>query len=130
MARLALQQGAAEGAVSPALRDDREAVNAAYDFAASVFDPNPESFSDMRRFYEPGLAYAGEDQLPRLAAIRCPTLVAAARADLFFSLEGRRQAAAAIPGAELLVLERAPHHLSFDPQDIEIVHQRVLTIVA
>ena len=130
VARLALQQSAAEGAISPALRKDRDALNATYDFAATVFDPTPESFSNTRRFYEPGLAYAAEDQLPRLAAIRCPTLVAAAQADLFFSLEGRRQAAAAIPGAELLILERAPHHLTFDPEDTEIFHQRVLTLIA
>ncbi|NOZ95434.1 MAG: alpha/beta fold hydrolase [Acidobacteria bacterium] len=49
------------------------------------------------------------DLRPELAAVRCPTLVVAARHDGFIPRERTEALAAAIPGARLTVLEGAGH---------------------
>lgn len=51
------------------------------------------------------------DLRPELGRIRCPTLVLAAERDLTFPLEHSQVLAAAIPGAELVVVPGAPHGL-------------------
>ena len=53
------------------------------------------------------------DQLARLAGVRCPTLVIVGEQDEPF-VEGSRQMAATIPGAELVVIPDAGHSPQFE----------------
>lgn len=49
------------------------------------------------------------DERPGLAAVRCPTLVVAARDDLLCAVERHVEIARLVPGAELVVLENCAH---------------------
>ncbi|WP_244472027.1 alpha/beta fold hydrolase [Prosthecomicrobium hirschii] len=49
------------------------------------------------------------DALPQLGAIRCPTLVMVGRQDRWSPLAQNEEIAAAIPGAELVVIENSGH---------------------
>ncbi len=56
-----------------------------------------------------GLAVKAHDVLDRLDAIRLPTLVIGADRDLSFSMDHPKTLAAAIPGAQLVMLKDAGH---------------------
>jgi pimeloyl-ACP methyl ester carboxylesterase len=56
-------------------------------------------------------AIADGDRTKRLRAIRCPTLVIHGRVDPLVDVSGGKATAAAIPGAELLVLDEMGHDL-------------------
>ena len=70
-----------------------------------------------RSFHPPGEArqlaaiLAHGNRKPRLADVKAPTLVIHGAADPLVPLEGGRDTAAAIPGAELLVIEGMGHDL-------------------
>ena len=51
------------------------------------------------------------DRTARLASLDCPTLVIHGRVDPLITLSGGEATAAAIPGAELLVLDTMGHDL-------------------
>jgi len=57
---------------------------------------------------------ARPDSRPLLPAIACPTLVMCGDADLVTPLEHSREIAAAVPGAELVVLDRCGHMLTME----------------
>ena len=57
---------------------------------------------------------AREDQRPHLAGITCPTLVVGGEDDLLTPPDCSREMAAAIPGAELLLLPRCGHLLTWE----------------
>lgn len=65
---------------------------------------------DMQAYARIVLAMAHHDPRPRLGEIRAPTLVVAGGRDLFLPVRIAEATAAAIPGAELLVLPRATHY--------------------
>lgn len=52
--------------------------------------------------------------LPPLGRVRCPTLVVRGSESTLLSDEGAREYAAQIPGAELLVVQGAGHHVHLD----------------
>ena len=54
----------------------------------------------------------------RLTAFRVPTLLVVGTEDSFFSVEGLREVAAAIPGARLQVLPGAGHSAYFEEPDV------------
>ena len=54
------------------------------------------------------------DSRPHLAAIRCPTLVVAAREDALMPLEVLREIADGIPGARLETVEESGHMVSLE----------------
>jgi pimeloyl-ACP methyl ester carboxylesterase len=90
---------------SPGFPPDLEAVA---DHAGRAFD---------RAFDPPGMArqaiavLASGDRTPRLRAIDAPTLVIHGADDRFFDVSGGRATAAAIPGAELVVIDGMGHDL-------------------
>ena len=57
---------------------------------------------------------ARPDSRPLLPRIACPTLVVCGDADVVTPLEHSREIAAAVPGAELVVLERCGHMLTME----------------
>lgn len=57
------------------------------------------------------------DSRPHLAAIACPTLVLCGREDALTPLEFHEEIAAAIPGAELLVVEHCGHMSTMERPD-------------
>jgi pimeloyl-ACP methyl ester carboxylesterase len=57
------------------------------------------------------------DPRPLLAAIRCPTLVMVGRQDRWSPLEQHQEIAAAIPGAELVVIENSGHMAPVEEPD-------------
>lgn len=57
---------------------------------------------------------ARADARPRLAAIRCPTLVACGDSDLLTPPEHSREIAAAIPGARLAIVPECGHMLTLE----------------
>ncbi len=54
------------------------------------------------------------DERPGLAAVRCPTLVVAARDDRLCGVERHEEIARLVPGAELVVLEDCAHLSPFE----------------
>ncbi|HRI18915.1 MAG TPA: alpha/beta fold hydrolase [Burkholderiaceae bacterium] len=60
---------------------------------------------------------ARPDSRPLLPAVACPTLVLCGDADLVTPLEHSREIAAAVPGAELVVIERCGHMLTMERPD-------------
>ena len=67
------------------------------------------------------------DSRPLLPAISCPTLVVCGDADVVTPLEHSREIAAAVPGAELVVLERCGHMLTMEhPDEVNAVLARWL----
>jgi pimeloyl-ACP methyl ester carboxylesterase len=70
-----------------------------------------------RSFYPVGIArqiaaiMASDNRAPALASVEAPTLVVHGDADPLIPLEGGRDTARAIPGAELLVIEGLGHEL-------------------
>lgn len=70
---------------------------------------------------------ARPDSRPLLPGIDCPTLVMCGDADLVTPLEHSREIAAAIPGAELVVVERCGHMLTMErPAEVNAALQRWL----
>ena len=59
-------------------------------------------------------AMARHDAWPRLGGLAVPTLVVGGTRDLFLPVRQLRDLAAAIPGAELLVLDGATHYLPLE----------------
>ena len=59
-------------------------------------------------------AIAGFDALPRLSAVRVPTLVLAGERDAATPVAATEALAAAIPGARHLVLPGAPHMMQIE----------------
>jgi pimeloyl-ACP methyl ester carboxylesterase len=57
---------------------------------------------------------ARHDAWPRLGEVRVPTLVVGGTRDLFLPQATLRATAAAIPDAELLVIEGASHYLPLE----------------
>jgi pimeloyl-ACP methyl ester carboxylesterase len=88
-----------------------------------AYPPEPEALrertlADFRRsYYPPGFArqYAAAvacpDRRPKLATIKAPTVVIHGAADPLVPLAGGQDTAAAIPGAELKVIEGMGHDL-------------------
>jgi pimeloyl-ACP methyl ester carboxylesterase len=74
---------------------------------------------------------ARPDSRPLLPGIACPTLVMCGDADLVTPLEHSREIAAAIPGAELVVVERCGHMLTMErPDAVNAALQRWLDALA
>lgn len=69
---------------------------------------SPHPFS-LTGFLRQGDAVRGHDALERLPALTCPTLVSAAGDDILVPPRLAREVAAAIPGAELRVIDGAGH---------------------
>ncbi|MFE0172155.1 alpha/beta fold hydrolase [Streptomyces sp. NPDC059002] len=81
---------------------------AASELAGRVFDRGYDALGMQRQ----GLAVvATGDRTERLRALKVPTLVVHGAADVVCDAGGGRATAAAVPGAELLVLEGMGHHL-------------------
>jgi pimeloyl-ACP methyl ester carboxylesterase len=83
-----------------------------------------EAYLDMLRRAGPGqlkrqnvAVAARPDSRPLLPGVACPTLVMCGDADIVTPLEHSREMAAAIPGAELVVLERCGHMLTMERPD-------------
>lgn len=92
-------------AASPGLAFD---VAAATERAGRVFDRGYDTLGIQRQ----GLAVvATGDRTERLRSLRVPTLVVHGAADIVCDVSGGRATAAAVPGAELLILEGMGHHL-------------------
>jgi pimeloyl-ACP methyl ester carboxylesterase len=90
--------------ISGPLWDERRARERAAERYDRCFHPAGTAF-------QLAAAIADGDRTRRLRAIRCPTLVIHGRVDPLVDVSGGEAAAAAIPGAELLVLEEMGHDL-------------------
>jgi pimeloyl-ACP methyl ester carboxylesterase len=67
------------------------------------------------------------DGRPSLAAIRCPTLVLCGDTDALTPVEGHREMAAAIPGAELAIIEGCGHLSTLErPAPVNVALRRWL----
>ena len=64
------------------------------------------------------------DSRPHLAAIRCPTLVVAARHDALMPLELLEELAAGIPGARLAIVEDSGHMASIEQPGQVLAHMK------
>ncbi len=64
------------------------------------------------------------DERPGLAAVRCPTLVVAARDDRLCPLERHEEIARLVPGAELVVLDDCAHLAPLEQPDTLSAHLR------
>ena len=74
---------------------------------------------------------ARPDSRPLLPRIACPTLVVCGDADVVTPLEHSREIAAAVPGAELVVLERCGHMLTMErPGEVNAALARWLAAIA
>ncbi|HEU5320051.1 MAG TPA: alpha/beta fold hydrolase [Methylomirabilota bacterium] len=82
---------------------------------AALANPFPQSLTG---FLRQGEAVQEHDTLERLGAIRCPTLVAGAEADILVPPRFWRELAARIPGAELHVLSGAGHVYFWERPDV------------
>jgi len=56
----------------------------------------------------------GRSVMERLSGIKAPTLVIAGKDDFIFPPESQRDLAAGIPGARLLLIDRAGHNPQFE----------------
>lgn len=75
-------------------------------------------------------AAARVDSRPLLGAIACPVLVVCGDADVVTPLEHSREIAAAVPGAELVVIERCGHMLTMErPEEVNAALARWLARV-
>ena len=84
--------------LSPARRDlDELVLRMADDLGAAAYD------AQLR------LQATRVDERPALAAVRCPTLVLAAREDLLCGVERHEEVARLVPAAELAVLDDCGH---------------------
>ena len=96
-------------AASPGFAFD---ARAAADRAGRVFDRSYDPLGIQRQ----GLAVvATGDRTERLRSLRVPTLVVHGAADIVCDVSGGHATAAAVPGAELLILDGMGHHL---PQEL------------
>ena len=87
-------------------------AQAAADRAGRVFDRGYDPLGIQRQ----GLAVvATGDRTERLRSLRVPTLVVHGAADIVCDVSGGHATAAAVPGAELLILDGMGHHL---PQEL------------
>ncbi|MBB4890505.1 pimeloyl-ACP methyl ester carboxylesterase [Streptomyces netropsis] len=85
---------------------------AAAERAGRVFDRGYDALGMQRQ----GLAVvATGDRTERLRSLRVPTLVVHGASDILCDVSGGRATAAAVPGAELVILEGMGHNL---PQDV------------
>lgn len=87
---------------SPGLFD----ANRARDVAAAVYDRGIDPAGTARQLLA---IYADRDRTSRLREITAPTLVIHGNADPLIDVSGGRATAAAIPGAELLILDGMGH---------------------
>ena len=90
--------------ISGPLWDERRARQRAAERYDRCFHPVGTAF-------QLAAAIADGDRTRRLRAIRCPTLVIHGRVDPLVDASGGKATAAAIPGAELLVLDEMGHDL-------------------
>ena len=104
--RAAVAAFAADGAAL--LGNDPEQARAV---AARIWDRTPTSESSVQQANQLGMVFARLDCAPRwrerLGELTLPTLVVHGRADPFFPVGNGEALAREIPGARLLVLERA-----------------------
>jgi pimeloyl-ACP methyl ester carboxylesterase len=106
--------------------DEMIALNVPFSFHADRLGEAAltQAYVDMLRRAGPeqlvrqNLAVAARiDSRPLLGAIACPTLVVCGDADVVTPLEHSREIAAAVPGAELVVIERCGHMLTMERPD-------------
>jgi pimeloyl-ACP methyl ester carboxylesterase len=76
--------------------------------AARAYD---RAFNPAGGAFQMAAIQADGDRTARLADVRCPTLVIHGRADTLITVSGGEATAAAIPGAELLVLDDMGHDI-------------------
>jgi pimeloyl-ACP methyl ester carboxylesterase len=76
--------------------------------AAGSYD---RCFNPAGAAFQMAAILASPDRTPRLGEVRCPALVVHGRVDPLVTLSGGEATAAAIPGAELLVLDEMGHDL-------------------
>ncbi|MFJ9896639.1 alpha/beta fold hydrolase [Streptomyces sp. NPDC091280] len=106
---VAWQVSALRLAASPGFAFD---ARAAADRAGRVFDRGYDPLGIQRQ----GLAVvATGDRTERLRSLRVPTLVVHGAADRVCDVSGAHATAAAVPGAELLIVDGMGHHL---PQEL------------
>lgn len=89
------------------------------DFVEAVIQTglaNPHPFT-LTGFLRQGDAVRGHDALDRLRTLACPTLVSAAAEDILVPPRFAREVAAAVPGAELRVIEDAGHAYFWERAD-------------
>ncbi len=90
---------------SPAYPQDEARLR---DRAAMMFD---RAFTPLGTLRQMAAIFAHGNRVPRLAAVTAPTLVIHGAADPLVPIEGGRDTAGAIPGAELLEIEGMGHDL-------------------
>jgi pimeloyl-ACP methyl ester carboxylesterase len=78
---------------------------------------NPHPFT-LTGFLRQGDAVRGHDALDRLPALACPTLVSVAEDDILVPPRFARSVAAAVPRAELRVIEAAGHAYFWERADL------------
>jgi 3-oxoadipate enol-lactonase len=78
---------------------------------------NPHPFT-LTGFFRQGDAVRGHDALARLPSLTCPTLVSVAADDILVPPRFSREIAAAVPKAELRVIERAGHAYFWERFDV------------
>jgi pimeloyl-ACP methyl ester carboxylesterase len=78
---------------------------------------NPHPFS-LTGFLRQGDAVRGHDALDRLPGLGCPTLVSVAEQDILVPPRFAREVAAAIPKAELRLIEDAAHAYFWERADV------------
>jgi pimeloyl-ACP methyl ester carboxylesterase len=78
---------------------------------------NPHPFT-LTGFLRQGDAVRGHDALDRLPTLRCPTLVSVAEDDILVPPRFAREVAAAIPKAELRLIDNAAHAYFWERPDL------------
>jgi pimeloyl-ACP methyl ester carboxylesterase len=78
---------------------------------------NPHPFS-LTGFVRQGEAVRGHDALGRLGTLTCPTLVSVGDHDILVPSRFSREIAAAVPGAELRVIEDVGHAYFWEQADV------------
>jgi pimeloyl-ACP methyl ester carboxylesterase len=105
-----------EGAIEQAVALQRTIAGSGFPFdlertrrlASRSYD---RSFYPVGIFRQIAAVLASGNRRPALASVKAPTLVVHGDADPLIPLEGGRDTAQAIPGAELLVIEGLGHEL-------------------
>ena len=90
------------------------------DFVETVIQTglaSPHPFT-LTGFFRQGDAVRGHDALTRLSGLTCPTLVSVAEDDILVPPRFSREIAAAVPKAELRVIERAGHAYFWERFDV------------
>lgn len=128
VAEVAWREGLLDSALAPAQRHDGEAI----DFALALFG---ETFLDVTDWtgllgqMEANLGWADEDHLADLGQMTVPCLLIGHEFDPHFSVEGRQEAAAAIPDSELVIVPGVSH-VPLDPGAVELSIKATLEFLA